>query len=95
MREQIIAYYLNTVGYAQRHGISRRAAQTPEEFERTLRLRLETGHDAWTTLTADFIEARYSVHPLSDEQPERARSAWRATRVAIRDATRAGSRPEP
>lgn len=94
VREQIVAYYLNAVGYAQGHGIARHAAQTPEEFEQTLLGRLGTGSEAWTTLTADFIAARYSLDPLSGEQPERARSAWHATRAAIRGATRIGLRPE-
>jgi hypothetical protein len=92
VREQIVQYYLNTVGYAQRHGIARRPTQTPEEFEHTLLQRLETGHEAWATLTADFIEARYGLDPPPDGQPERARSAWRATRAGIRDATR--TRPQ-
>lgn len=89
-REQIIAYYLNAVGYSQRHGIARHPAQTPEEFELTLCRRLESGQGAWETLTADFIAARYSLDPMASDQPERARSAWHATRAAIRSATRTG-----
>jgi hypothetical protein len=94
VRQQIVQYYLNTVGYAQRHGIARHPAQTPEEFEHTLLQRLEVGHEAWATLTADFIGARYGLHPPSDGQPERARSAWRTTRAEIRRATRARSQTE-
>lgn len=82
-REQIVRYYLNAVRYAEQHGISRSPAQTPEDFERVVSHRLGTNHEAWSTLTADFIEARFSLHAPSSGQPGRARSAWRATRDAI------------
>jgi Domain of unknown function (DUF4129) len=94
-REEIVRYYLNAVAHAQRHGIARRPGQTPEEFEAVLHKRLHTAHEAWATLTADFIETRFSLHAPSSEQPGRARSAWRDTRVAIRHATRTPSRRRP
>lgn len=84
--EQVVRYYLDAVRHADRHGIARRPAQTPEEFEDVLRHRLDAGEEAWATLTADFIEARFSTRSPSGDQPDRARAAWRAVRVAIRQA---------
>jgi Domain of unknown function (DUF4129) len=94
-REQIVRYYLNAVGYAQRHGVAHSPAQTPEEFERVLSQRLGTAHEAWAALTEDFIEARFSLHAPSSEQPGRAHSAWRATRAAIRQAAHIQTQRRP
>jgi hypothetical protein len=89
-REQIQRYYLDTLSYARHRGMARTVAQSPEEFCYTVAQHLVEGHDAWDALTEDFVEARYSLHPIQLEQVTRARSNWRLTRGAIRDATKRG-----
>jgi hypothetical protein len=90
-REQVLRYYLNIVSYAGQREILRGRAQTPEEFEYSVAERLLTGIDAWKALTDDFVEARYSSHPMQNEQVMRVRRNWRISRGAIRETTKARS----
>jgi hypothetical protein len=88
VRQQIVRYYLNALTYAHRFGMPRDPAQTPEEFEETLRRHLDSGHAAWSGLTAAFLAARYSPESPSDVELEYTRSAWHLVRAAIRRAAR-------
>ncbi|MDQ2743381.1 MAG: DUF4129 domain-containing protein [Chloroflexota bacterium] len=85
-REQIQRYYLDTLRYADRHGMARSPAASPEEFHYAVARHLGNGREAWDALTEDFVEARYSLHPIRVERATRARGNWRTTRIAIREA---------
>src|SRR5437660_1327716 len=66
-REQIQRYYADAVQNASRHGIDRHPAQTPNTYLPCLEASLPESGDAPAALTAAYIEARYSPHPIDDE----------------------------
>ncbi len=85
-RERVRRAYLKAVQYAHSHEIIRRPFYTPEEFRAVLLQRLAGGHDSVTLLTDAFIEARYSNHPIGPDQVRVAHGAFRAMRLAVRQA---------
>ncbi len=83
-REQIVRYYLSVVQRAGAQGVPRRPAQSPEEYGPTLAPHLADADTDWSSLTAEFIEARYSAHNLAPDDSKRARSHWQRVRDALR-----------
>jgi hypothetical protein len=88
-REQIAYYYLSLLRRAEQSGFARRPAQTPDEYQPTLDAELPTAQTDTEAMTREFIEARYSPHPVQAEQARRVRSAWERVRAALR------ARPRP
>ena len=83
-RDQIVRYYLSVVERAGAQGHPRRPAQTPEEYGPTLAPHLADADTDWSSLTAEFVEARYSAHPLAADDSQRARTHWQRVRDALR-----------
>ncbi len=95
-RERIVRYYLSVVERAVAHGVTRRPSQTPEEYAPTLAPHLAEAENDWSSLTAEFIEARYSAHDLAADDSVRARNHWQRVRDALRRGQRATNEaPEP
>ncbi len=83
-RGRVIRYYLGMVHRANRHGVTRGAAQTPHEFDTVLAARLSEGHADLRHLTDAFVEARYSRHPVSVEHAQEAQANGQRIRAALR-----------
>jgi len=91
-RERVRALYLSTLNRAAGQGIGRKRAQTPYEYEVTLERSIPTAEDDIDQLTEAFVEARYSRHPISDDEATAVRQAWLRLRSALRQ-MRSSRRP--
>ncbi|MFP4395760.1 MAG: DUF4129 domain-containing protein, partial [Anaerolineales bacterium] len=75
-RAQIAYYYLSTLDEAKEVGLPRRQAQTPYEYSPTVEMALPEAQEEMARLTRAFVEARYSSHPISDEDVGSLQSTW-------------------
>jgi hypothetical protein len=82
-RERVLFYYTSVLQRAAAAGLSRRAAQTPGEYRETLGAGLPEAREAADTLTAAFVEARYSAHAVDAAGERRARGGWQRLRQAL------------
>jgi hypothetical protein len=87
-REQITYYYLSLLRRAREQGFARRPSQTPGEFQPRLNAELPEAQPDTEHMTREFIEARYSPHPLDSEHARRVRAAWERVRAALRERQR-------
>ncbi len=82
-RARVLATYLATLEEAREEGVPRRESQTPNEYRGTLSPAIPEAMPQIDELTAVFIEARYSRHPLTPADVERARVDARRVRQAL------------
>jgi hypothetical protein len=82
-RQQIVAIYLSAIQRVEAYGIKRRQSQTPFEFAAMLHERLPDIETAIDALTAGFMEARYTPHPIISEHVDRARRYYRTILAAL------------
>jgi hypothetical protein len=83
-RERILYYYLSILRRAGQQGFPRQHAQTPHEYDATLRPHLPKAQQEMSRLTRDFVEARYSTHPVDREKEKQVRTRWQQVRAALR-----------
>ena len=67
-RRAVIAAYARMEGVLAYHGLRRLPSETPVEYLRRVLLDLTSEHDAVSSLTALFEEAKFSRHEIGDEQ---------------------------
>jgi len=83
-REQVIRYYLSLIRRAESQGLPRHAAQTPAEYAASFDAQVPEARQDLATLTASFVEARYSRHEVTPTESDRARGSWERIRDALR-----------
>jgi hypothetical protein len=83
-REQVQFYYQALLRRSDEHGLARRPAQTPHEYARDLRSHLPEVEPDVTTITDEFIEARYSRHDITPEHVGLVRRCWASIKRALR-----------
>ena len=83
-RQRVLYYYLSVLRRAGRQGFPRGRAQTPREYDATLRPHLPEVQQEMSRLTEDFVEARYSRHPVDRQREQEIRARWRQVKVALR-----------
>ena len=83
-RQLVQYYYLSTVHRAASAGFRRRPSQTPEEYSAGLARNLPDVHEDLSTLTSAFVEAKYSEHPVEQEQARGLRPYWQRVKEALR-----------
>ena len=83
-RERVLYYYLSILRRASQQGFPRRRAQTPYEYDRVLAPHLPSAEQEMGQLTHDFVEARYSMHPIDRGKERRVRARWQRVRAALR-----------
>jgi hypothetical protein len=83
-RERTLYYYLSILRRAGQHGFQRKGSQTPYEYDATLEPHLPQARQEMELLTGDFVEARYSPHPIDREKEKEARARWKKVRAAVR-----------
>ncbi len=83
-RQRILFYYLALLRRADEAGIHRQPWQTPLEFSQ--RLCQEFPDNEWSVLalTEAFDEARYTNHPLTEQDVGRTRTVWEQMRSLLR-----------
>lgn len=82
-RGQVLHSYLSTLETAEAMGVPRQVSQTPDEYEGTLAAQLPAAQAEVSALTEVFDEARYSCHPLTAADAERARRHAQAVAAAL------------
>jgi hypothetical protein len=83
-RERTLYYYLSILRRAGQQGFQRKDSQTPYEYDATLEPHLPKAQQEMGLLTDDFVEARYSPHPVEQEKEKEARVRWKKVRAAVR-----------
>jgi hypothetical protein len=83
-RDRVRFYYQALLRRGREHGLPRRPAETPLEYERHLIQALPEAETAVSDLTDDFVEAQYSGHAITPPMAESARRRWEAVRRRLR-----------
>ena len=87
-RERLLYFYLSTIRRAEEQGIQRAPVQTPHEYSTVLKQALPEVQPELDDLTEAFIEARYSLHPVTPEQTSGVLSHWKQVQQALRSRRR-------
>jgi hypothetical protein len=74
-RNAVVQCWLLLVHSLERHGVTPHPAQSPTELARHALSQVSTDAGAVTELTAVFLEARFSEHPIGEESRRRAEAA--------------------
>jgi hypothetical protein len=82
-REKAIFFFLTMVRRGEEKGLPRRNAQTPQQYAEKLQTSLPDVEADLDTMADFFVEARYSLHPISEEQVGLVRRAWNHVRRAL------------
>lgn len=90
-RERMRRYYALLLQRGARSGVTRRPAQTPDEYARDLSARAPDVAEEIDRLTSAFVEARYSTHEVSEGQVGAAASWFARIRQALRRRRDGGS----
>ncbi len=83
-REKIIFFYLNLIELGSDRGLIRKSSQTPYQYEKYLRNSIPDIDPELHHLTDNFLEARYSQHPVEPPQAEAANSLWERIKAVLR-----------
>jgi hypothetical protein len=78
-RARIRFYYKKLLRKGAKNGLGRPKGMTPAEYANYLRSKLANSSEAapdLATLTERFQEARYSPHPIAEEQAQQAQQSW-------------------
>ncbi len=85
-RQRVIFFYLRMVERGGEEGIPRAPAQTPSQYSRQLRETLPDVEPELDSMTAAFLEARYSPHDVGPDDAETVQSWWKRILQALRSA---------
>ncbi len=96
-RDQVLYYYLSIVRRAGRQGYLRHGTQSPREFSAGLAPQLPQAQEDLDRLTQEFIEARYSRHPIEPPEANQAQTHWQQVKAALQRARDqvTGAKPPP
>ena len=83
-RDRVLFFYLAMVRRGGEQGFPRHPSQTPGEYAEKLGISLPEAQTEVSTLTERFVEARYSLHPVTPEQANIVKRAWQRLRQAFR-----------
>ena len=83
-RAQVRFYYQALLQRGHERGYPRGPAQTPHEYARDLESTVPELESDVSALTEQFIEARYSQHPITPERANVVRRAWEHIRRVLR-----------
>ena len=83
-RERIIHFYLNLIELGGERGLGRKPAQTPYQYEQRVASQLPEIDPDLHSLTDTFLEARYSQHPVEEQDAAQANSLWEKIKATLR-----------
>jgi hypothetical protein len=83
-RERTLYYYLSILRRAGQVGLPRKPSQTPYEYDDSIRPHLDQAQQEMDMLTDDFVDARYSPHPVDHERESQIRARWKRVKAAVR-----------
>jgi hypothetical protein len=82
-RQQVLFYFQALLRKAEQRGIRRRQADTPYEYAQGLEKSMPELQTSLQPFTETFVEARYSLHPVTSEQASQAHQWWQKLRKVI------------
>jgi hypothetical protein len=82
-RQRVRYFYLSVLRRATRAGHSRSPQQTPYEYGTVLTRHVPETETDVTTLTQAFVEARYSQHPVDEQDANVIKRVWRRIRATL------------
>jgi Domain of unknown function (DUF4129) len=82
-RQQVLFYFQALLRKAEQRGIRRQKAQTPYEYTQTLEASMPEVQTNLEPFADTFVEARYSLHPVTNEQASQAHQWWQSIRKVI------------
>ena len=82
-RRQIYFFYLAMIRRGGDRGVVRKPAQTPSEYAVKLENVLPSVNEDVDSITAAFVEARYSSHPINSRAADLVKVAWARVRRAL------------
>ena len=87
-RQRVMFFYLAMVRRGEQRGLPRAPAQTPYEYSQGLRSHLPDVEDEVSSLTEQFVEARYSLHEVTPDRAGLVQRYWERIKRALRQAFR-------
>ena len=89
-RQKVLFYYLAMLRRAGELGLPRQPYQTPNEYRGTLSSSLADVDQDLASMTAAFMEARYSRHEVTQEQAGLVKRWWDRIRRSLRSLRKRG-----
>jgi hypothetical protein len=89
-RQKVLFYYLAMLRRAGEQGLPRQPTQTPNEYRGTLSSSLVDVDQDLASMTAAFMEARYSQHEVTQEQAGLVKGWWDRIRRSLRSLRKRG-----
>jgi hypothetical protein len=83
-RQRVVFFYLALIRRGGERGLARRSAQTPYEYEETIKAALQGAEEDLAGLTDAFVEARYSRHGVTPDQANKVQRWWEGVRKKLR-----------
>lgn len=83
-RQQVYFFFLAMVRRGGEGGISRKASQTPYEYAQDVETAFPEIDEEVASLTAAYVEARYSQHTQGTDDVSRVKRQWQRIRQALR-----------
>jgi hypothetical protein len=77
-------FYLTLMRRARDRGLPRQISETPNEYKQKLKGNLPDLDEDLDAFTETFLEARYSLHPITADQAGLARKIWSRLRKSLR-----------
>jgi hypothetical protein len=87
-RQRVFFYYLAMLRRSRERGMPRHPGQTPYEYARQLSNRVPEAQDDVSSLTNVFVEAKYSLHEVTQQQAGRVRQSWERIKKMLKSALR-------
>jgi hypothetical protein len=83
-RQRVVFFYMALVRRGGEHGLPRRPDQTPYEYSRALQDHLPGVEGDISSMTDEFMEARYSQHEITTRRASLVQSYWERIKRALR-----------
>ena len=85
-RQRVVFFYMALVRRGGEHGLPRQPAQTPYEYSQALQDHLPGVEGDISSMTDEFMEARYSQHEITAPHASLVQSYWERIKRALRAA---------
>ncbi|MGQ9815444.1 MAG: DUF4129 domain-containing protein [Candidatus Roseilinea sp.] len=87
-RQQVVFFYLALLRRGSQQGYDRPASQTPYEYASRLTGALPEVSEDVSSMTAEFVEARYSAHEIAPARVSQVQRYWERIKAALRNTRR-------
>ena len=85
-RQRVFFYYLAMLRRGGERGLPRQQDQTPYEYAQELSNRVPEAQAEVTSLTQNFVEAKYSLHEVTTQHVGIVRQSWERIKKALKSA---------